>query len=239
MHHFFICDLADLVKCYGTEIQSTDSVTYLGADLDCCLTGESMGNKIIKKTNARLKFLFRKAKYLNTHTRRLLASALVQCHLDYACSFWFSGLTLGTKNKLQATQNRLVRFVFDLPYRTHIGAEQFKTVGWLPVGVRVQQIKATHMYCIFNHSAPNYLSENLKLVQEIHPYVTRHNVNCYHLPSVNSYGLNSFFYTGAKIWNSLPNNTKLSQELHIFKSNVKAHLMKSISYNENMEFLYY
>ena len=100
----------------------------MGAEFDCCLSGELMGNKVLKKCNTRLKYLFRKSKFLTSHSRHLLASALVQCHLDYACASWYSGLSMRTKNLLQATQNRLIPFTLGLLYHTSIGPEHFAEV---------------------------------------------------------------------------------------------------------------
>ena len=57
-----------------------------------------MASKELKKCNSRPKFVFSKAKYLKAQSRRLLASALVQCHLDYACCFWYNSLSNGSKN---------------------------------------------------------------------------------------------------------------------------------------------
>ena len=52
------------ISCKGTYIESKEVVKYLGAVLEQCLSGESMVKLIIQKANARLKFLFRKQKFL-------------------------------------------------------------------------------------------------------------------------------------------------------------------------------
>ena len=81
------------VTCGETMVASTKSVKYLGVDLDQSLDGNYIAENILKKGNSRLKFLWRHANFLNTNSRKLLASALIQCHFDYACSAWFSGLS--------------------------------------------------------------------------------------------------------------------------------------------------
>ena len=80
------------VTCGETMVASTKSVRYLGVDLDQSSDGNYIAENILKKGNSRLKFLWRHAKFLNTNSRKLSASALIQCHFDYACSAWFSGL---------------------------------------------------------------------------------------------------------------------------------------------------
>ena len=52
------------VVCNGKHIEAKDSVKYLGATLDQSLSFDSMARLTIKKANARLKFLYRKSKFL-------------------------------------------------------------------------------------------------------------------------------------------------------------------------------
>ena len=122
-------------------VASTKSVRYLGVDLDQSLDGNYIAENILKKGNSRLKFLWRHAKFVNTNSRKLLASALIQCHFDYACSAWFSGLQKIYQQKLQILQNKTIRFVLNCSPRTHIGFNEFKIINWIPVSEHVKQIK--------------------------------------------------------------------------------------------------
>ena len=70
-----------------------------------------MVKSIIQKANARLKFLYRKQRYLNLHIKKLLVASSMQCHFDYACSFWYPGLSQLLQNRRQTTQNKVIRFV--------------------------------------------------------------------------------------------------------------------------------
>ena len=56
-------------------------------------------------------------------TKGMLASALVQCHFDYACSMWFSCIssTSSSRKRLQIIQNKLIRFILGISNRSHIG----------------------------------------------------------------------------------------------------------------------
>ena len=72
-------------------------IKYLGLYIHESLDGEITADKVIKKANSRLKFLQRKGRYLNVYTKKLLVSALIQCHYDYACSSWYLGLTKPSK----------------------------------------------------------------------------------------------------------------------------------------------
>ena len=121
------------IVCNSSEINHCSVVKYLGAELDQSLDGEVMAGKVLNKVYSRLKNLYRKSKFLNQNTKKLLASALVQCHYDYSCSFWYSSLSKQTKSKLQISQNKLVRFTLNLQPRTHLSSEHFKRLGWLPI----------------------------------------------------------------------------------------------------------
>ena len=116
------------IVCNGTTLAKKCNVKYLGAELDQSLNGEVMAGKVLSKVYGRLKFLYRKSGFLDYHSKKLLASALIQCHYDYACSFWYSSLTKRTKSKLQISQNKVIRFItyiLNLQPRTHLSSEHF------------------------------------------------------------------------------------------------------------------
>ena len=108
------------------KIKQHSKVTYLGCILDETLNGESMALYVINKVNSKLKFLYRKNKFLSPALRRLLCNALIQPHFDYACSAWFPNLNKALKNKLQTAQNKCIRFCLQLGNREHIGINQLK-----------------------------------------------------------------------------------------------------------------
>ena len=108
------------VKCDGTTLTCQTHVKYIFIEVDQSLTGERVADKIICKSNAKLQILYRQTKNVNIKTKIILTSALILCHVDYACSSWFSGLTKKYKSRLQCTQNKVIRFLINAPVRTHI-----------------------------------------------------------------------------------------------------------------------
>lgn len=160
------------VVCNGQPIAAKDFVKYLGAILDQCLSFDSMARSIIKKGNARLKFLYRKSKFLTQHSKRLLATSLIQCHFDYGCSVWYNSLTKELRNKLQVTQNKMIRFVLGLDPRAHIDQSHFVKLNWLPVSKRVDQIMLCYVFKIHSGKAPGYLNEHFIPLRLVHNYPT-------------------------------------------------------------------
>ena len=78
--------------------------------LDESMSGETMALRVIEKINSRLKFLYRKNRFLDVTLRRLLCNGLIQPHFDYACTAWYPNLSKKLKDKLQATENKCIRF---------------------------------------------------------------------------------------------------------------------------------
>lgn len=128
---YIVCDKLVIV-CNETSISTTKPVKYLDANLDQSLSGESTANQVIKKANVKLKILYRICSFLNRYTKQLLVSSLIQCHFDYTCASWYLGLSQVLKNRLQATQNKMLRFILNLSPRTHIeGPTLKKLAGYL------------------------------------------------------------------------------------------------------------
>ena len=70
---------------YGNiKIKQYSKVAYLDCEFDESLSGEAM-----VLMNSRLKFLYRKNRYLTLYLKRLLCNALIQPHFDYAWSDYF------------------------------------------------------------------------------------------------------------------------------------------------------
>ena len=58
-----------------------------------------MALSVINKINNKLKFLYRKNRFLTPTLRRLLCNALIQPHFDYAGSAWYRNLTKKLKKQ--------------------------------------------------------------------------------------------------------------------------------------------
>ena len=117
---------------YGdVKIKQYSKVTYLGCELGENLSGEAMASKVMNKINSRLKFLYRKNRYLTPYLKRLLCNALIQPHFDYACSAWYPNLNKKLKSKLQTVQNRCIRYCLQLDNRSEIGVKHLEKINWL------------------------------------------------------------------------------------------------------------
>ena len=70
-------------------------------------------------------------------------------------------------------------------------------------------------------------------------YSTRNSACNFIIPGVNSAGKSSLRYTGAKLWNSLPNVIKDISDQSDFKHKVKSHLFSQLQQGEMSDSVYF
>ena len=145
------------IKYGETHIKQYHTVTYLGCLLDETLSGESMALKVI--INSKVRFLYRKNRFLSPPLRRLLCNSLIQPHFDYACSAWYPNLNKRSKSKLQVLQNKYLWLCLNLNNRVHIGQKEFKQIIWLPVNDCFKQIISSISFKFCNNTSPLYIYE--------------------------------------------------------------------------------
>ena len=227
------------ITCKGHVVNSQKSVKYLGTMFDQDMSGTSTVDTIIKKCNSKLKFLYRQADFLNQSARKTLCNALVLCHLEYASTAWYPGLSKNQQNKLQIIQNKCVRYITNAGPRSHVGYIELKNLNYLNVNNRQSQLRLNVMYKIFNGTAPSYLIDNFTTVSSIHSHNTRRSSCSYFQPSVKSSMLNSFLIKGIKDWNSLPIHIKHSSNIDNYKKSVKQLLYDRAKFEVESEYVYY
>ena len=122
------CNPSLEITCNNSAIKSTTSVKYLGASLDQTLSFSKLAQSLLKKANARLKCLYRNSSTL-LNTLNTFSYVVNSMSLRLCLRIWYKGLYKVLKNKLQTTQNKLIRFVLDLE-RRHISKEHFELLNW-------------------------------------------------------------------------------------------------------------
>ena len=99
-----------------------------------------------------------------------------------------------------------------------MGPDKFRSLGWLLVSKRVDQIVLNHIFKIKSRTSLDYIPTSA-----FHSYGARFRENgCFFLPRVKGFGKNTFAFRGCKLWNDLPTNIKSIAHNHSFKSAVKA-----------------
>ena len=96
-----------------------------------------MPTKVSGLVNRRLKFRYRKQRFLTYPLHRLLCNALIKPHYDYACSAWYPSLSKILLKKIQISQKKCIRYCLKLDNRSHVGVVEFKKLNWPPTKERV------------------------------------------------------------------------------------------------------
>ena len=215
----------------GIEIKQHSKVKYLGCILDETLNGESMALSVLNKVNAKLKFLYRKNRFLTPSLRRLLCNALIQPHFDFACSAWYPNLNKALKQKLQTAQNKCIRFCLLLGNRKHIGIDELELINWLNINDRVEQCISVSAFKYFNNKSPDYMTDVFLPVCNYRAS-TRNSYQKLTQPfRKTTQGQNSLSYIGPSVWNKLSESIKSCDNVNTFKHNVKKHFLMKLKEN--------
>ena len=100
-----------------------------------------------------------------------------------------------------------------------------KAIGWDDLNQQRQFQKALMVFKSLNNLAPEYLCSKFTNRNNVTPYILRDSVNklAAPLPRTN-YLKNSFSYSGAVLWNSLPSNIRQAESLIEFRQLLKHHI---------------
>jgi hypothetical protein len=189
------------------------------------MNGRIHAAELIKKCAGRISFLYRNSSLLDFNCRKTLCSSLILPYLEYCCSSWYSSLTKQLKDKLDVLQRRLVRFVFSMDPRDHVGSDHLAKLNWMTISDRVGFFKLIHVFKIRNGLAPGYLANNFNLITSTHGHFTRGSVCNYSISRDMSNSPTSFVFTAVKNWNCLPNFLKEIQSLPVFKTKLKGFIL--------------
>ena len=108
---------------------------------------------------------------------------------------------------------------------SHIGSDVFKSLGWLSVSKRVDQLFLNHVYK--SGTSPDYMKEQFVPTSSMHSYSTMFRENgSFSLPKVKRFRKMSFVYRGCILWNELPNNIKQIHGFQTLKTAVKSHFFR-------------
>ena len=183
----------------------------LGVTFDYMLNFNSQISNICKKSSRQLNALKRIGKHLNRLGKLTIYHSFILSNFNFCPLVWHFCGEVNTK-KLEKIQERALRFIYD-DHQSTYNALLIKCK--MPsLKIRRLQTMAAEVFKILNKQSPSYLSDliNMKMSQ----YNFRHrNTN---IPRVNTtrYGINSFRYQAAKLWNSIPENIKSTSSYNQF-----------------------
>ena len=195
----------------GTQLNRVNFTKSLGVSIDENLTWSNHINAVCKNISTGIGSIKRISHCVPPTTLQNIYHGLVQSHFDY-CSVVWGNCAKTLSDKLQKLQNRAVRVLTHSSYDADANDYLHAELGWDNLETRRQKLKAEMVYKSLNGFKPNYLSS--KYIQRS-DVVTSYNLgdsdNKLAIPSPRTnYYKNSFGYSGAVLWNSLPSARQAS-----------------------------
>ena len=148
------------------------------------------------------------------HTAIKIYKGLIEPHF-YHCSAVWDGLTKLLNEKLQKLQNRAMRVITKSSYDT---SSRFllNLLGWDNLSVRRAKQNTNLMYKCINNLAPAYLC-NLFAPRTLNYYFCNTKRKLMLPKPKTDYLKRSFSYSGALLWNNLPEEIRMSNSLSFYK----------------------
>ena len=204
------------IRIRDREINRADVVKSLGMHIDRHLSWSEHIHNISKKISSTIGALKRVRPFISRKTAVQVYTALIQPHFDYCCSVWDElGDTLATK--LQKLQNRTARVITRSSYDADAGA-LLTLYNWIISIIRRKKIKAQLMFKILKGNAPSYPKSFFSVRIRTFEYDVRNNQSKLNIPKPRTnYLKRSICYSGALLWNNLPQEIRNLPNLSQFK----------------------
>ena len=208
---------ASLIHIDGLAIKKVSSAKCLGVKIDERLTWDEHTDYVCKKVSQAISGLKQVRRFISQNTAVTIFNSLIQPIFDY-CDVVWDNLSVTQATRLQKLKNRAGRIIKQQGYetRSHVIREE---LGWVTLQQTRSKHKVTLIFKIINKMAPLYLTDLFQLSERSGRYRLRDRVMNLSLMKPNTnYLKNSFAHSGAKLWNSLPGEIKVSNSLKSFKT---------------------
>ena len=205
----------------GISLKRVNSSQCLGVEIDEFLTWDAHISSVSKKVSSGIGVIKKIKPFVPTSNLLSVYQSIVEPYLDY-CSVVWDDISDQLTDKLQKLQNRAARVITGADYRTP-SSVLLNKLGWSSLKEKRNKQKALMMFKIMNGMTPAYLEDifTRNIGRSVYNLrISRRNVA---LPAVKTdYYRNSFAYTGAKIWNALPDEMKYEKSMRTFKHKLES-----------------
>ncbi len=182
------------------------------------MTWKSHIDEISKKVSVAISALKRIGCYISQDTAARVYQGLMEPYFSYCAPVW-DGIGSKLSDKLQKLQNRAARVITRSSYDAS-SSSVLEELGCNNLYTNRKMQKAILMYKVMNNLTPMYLQE--LFVTRVSHYRLRDSEGKLFLPKPRTdYLKRSFSYSGASLWNSLPESLRSSSSLSSFKRSLK------------------
>ena len=202
---------------HGQTLESVDSAKYLGVTISQDLNWNKHINNITGKANRTLGFIKRNVKTKNESVKELAYKTLVRPQVEYASTIW-SPHTKQNTQKIEMVQRRAARWVNN-NYSTYDSVStMLDNLGWRSLeNRRIDSRLFMFHRIIYGYVAiqiPTYFEKPQRFTRHMHPLSYRQ----IHTHAV--YYQQSFYPATIVLWNKLPSEIVLMDDLDSFKEGV-------------------
>ena len=190
----------------------------MGVTVDNKLSFEPHLNLLCKKVSQKLHALARVSKIISKKKLRVIMKAFIMSRFSYCPLVWMChSRTLN--NKINKIHQRALRLVYDDRQSTF--EELLNIDKSVTIHHRNLQVLATELYKVHHGLAPELMNGIFKKINVTYNF---RNDSTFEKRNVKYayYGSETISFLGPKIWELLPSNIKDSENLNIFKSNIKS-----------------
>ena len=157
-----------------------------------------------------LKYLSKRiGKFLTKQCKLMIYKSFIMSNCNHCPIVWHF-CNQSSVNKMEKIQERAVGFICD-DFESPL-PDLLQQNGVLPLHISRMKLMTGEGFKIVNNVAPSYLHDLISLKSSSYDFRSEKQAQ---IPRVNStrYGLRSFRYEAAPIWNSLPNELRLAESI--------------------------
>ena len=177
-----------------------------GLTLDENLTWKNHIEVISKKFSSGIGALKRVRGLMDRETAVKVYKGFIEPYFSYCAPVW-DGIGVTLSDRLQKLQNRAARVITQSTYDIS-SRDLLNELQWNSLSINRDKQKAIFMFKTLNGLTPQYLEEMFS--SRIGHYTLRDSNRKLFIPKPNTdYLKRSFSYSGASLWNSLPESLRL------------------------------
>lgn len=213
------------VKVDSINIEQVKFTKFLGVILSENLTWSDHIDILKNKITKNLGVIRKLSSVLPCFVLHTLYNTLIQPYLDY-CNIAWASQPSAKLEELFRLQKKAVRIISNKKWNAHTSS-LFKSLNILKISDVNKLQVACFVYKGVHHTLPSSFNNYFTLNSAVHDYNTRISSGVHLLQSRIVARHFSIKFHGARVWNSVPIEIRLSLSEHIFKKKLKLFLISS------------
>lgn len=209
-----------LIFLNGKQIKRVRKTESLGIIIDEKLSWDEHIAHVSKKTSQAIGGLRRIRDYVPQQTAIIIFNSLIKPLFEY-CDIVLDNMPITGSTRLQKLQNRAARVITKQGYDTR-SVDIRNQLNWKTLSDQRKDHMLIMVFKLLNNLAPSYLRDHFETSENNNYSLRGRKMMCV-LPKPRTEFLRrSFAFSGAKIWNELPESIRCIDNLNTFKSHLQS-----------------